>query len=294
MQKAKDAEGIDWIAEEAEKDRKYYCRICDNPVLLRKGNIRVPHFAHIRDCKCPFEDKDNMSEWHRRMQNHFPIKSREYIFVDDKTGERHIADVFDEDKNTVIEFQHSSISSEEFYKRTLYHLSNNRRIVWVFDESTEERKGNDLGKLRPLSSNSYAFPYKYYTFKWLYNRRAFLRELPYISIYKCFTDFSVCIYPGDEGDDYVHRIIGEDDDFGQVTISVKNILIKEEMDIDDFFRNEKYWFEQEDWVNIMNDLEYHFRIMLYYDKCKDDCRIYDLMQDSSDVGTTIKALLESK
>ena len=46
------------------------------------------------------------------MQEYFPREACEMRFVDDETGEIHIADVFLEASNTVLEFQHSPISED--------------------------------------------------------------------------------------------------------------------------------------------------------------------------------------
>ena len=61
------------------------------------------------------------------MQEYFPREACEVRFVDDETGEIHIADAFLEGSNTVLEFQHSPISEQEFLSRTIFHLKNGRR-----------------------------------------------------------------------------------------------------------------------------------------------------------------------
>jgi hypothetical protein len=42
------------FAEEAQKNEKYTCFTCKNAVVLRRGNMRVPHFAHLpsQTAKC--------------------------------------------------------------------------------------------------------------------------------------------------------------------------------------------------------------------------------------------------
>jgi competence CoiA-like predicted nuclease len=32
--------------ESAEKGNNYFCPACGEPVILKKGDVRVPHFAH--------------------------------------------------------------------------------------------------------------------------------------------------------------------------------------------------------------------------------------------------------
>jgi hypothetical protein len=42
------------FAEKAQKNEKYTCFTCKNAVVLRRGNVRVPHFAHLpsQTAKC--------------------------------------------------------------------------------------------------------------------------------------------------------------------------------------------------------------------------------------------------
>ena len=35
--------------EIASKDIDYFCPECENPVILRKGEVRIAHFAHLPD-----------------------------------------------------------------------------------------------------------------------------------------------------------------------------------------------------------------------------------------------------
>ena len=89
------------------------CPACGKSVRQRRGDTNRHHFAHVKkESSCPFdynEDYRNMSPWHIRMQEYFPKETRERIFTDKVTGEKHIADVFIEECNTVLEFQYSSI-----------------------------------------------------------------------------------------------------------------------------------------------------------------------------------------
>ena len=115
-------------ADSAEKGSVCFCPVCNEELRLRKGGKNRPHFAHKQDTDCQYgKDQDYKSEWHIRMQEYFPREACEMRFVDDETGEIHIADVFLEASNTVLEFQHSPISEDEFKSRTIFHLKNGRR-----------------------------------------------------------------------------------------------------------------------------------------------------------------------
>ena len=118
---------------------KYFCPVCKQPLVTKKGQIKIHHFAHAIGYNC----KDNwhyeeMSEWHLYWQNLFPEKCREVVMEHD--GSIHRADVFVND--VVIEFQHSSMLNTEFDERNMFYNSLGYKVIWVFDfeeESSQKR-----------------------------------------------------------------------------------------------------------------------------------------------------------
>ena len=117
-----------YATETLPKDDKYYCPLCKKEVRLRAGSINVPHFAHINSQDCDDFSSD-MSEWHREWQSLFPKGNREYII--EHHDEKHRADVCC--YSTVIEFQHSPISEEEFWRRNEFYTAAGYKVVWIFD-----------------------------------------------------------------------------------------------------------------------------------------------------------------
>ena len=236
-----------FVAEDKKGNRIYadsggrrftdcYCPVCGEQVTHRLGTIRRPHFAHKQDTDCYFgRDKDYKSEWHIRMQEYFPPETREIKFKDEETGEIHIADVFLKESNTVLEFQHSPIEEKEFFDRTNFHLRNNRRIVWLFDESASDPKSNNLGRFKPDDCGWEQSPYDDRCYKWLRKPRAFLGKIK--DFEKWLNRFSICVYTGTEGDMF-HRIIRENCGFEYVTFSLHDIEMKEKIDVEEFFIQE--------------------------------------------------------
>lgn len=109
------------------KEEKYLCPICYENVRLRAGEKNAPHFAHITSCIDDFSH--DMSIWHKEWQERFPLNNREIVIQ--HNGEVHRADVLC--YGTVIEFQHSPISSAEFRKRNNFYTSAGYKVVWIFD-----------------------------------------------------------------------------------------------------------------------------------------------------------------
>lgn len=49
----------------ASKDKSYKCAECDQRVILRKGEIRRPHFAHYSKRECSYYEHPNESQIHK-------------------------------------------------------------------------------------------------------------------------------------------------------------------------------------------------------------------------------------
>ena len=101
------------------------CEVCHGQLRARKGDVRVPHWAHVNRevCDAWHEAK---GEWHVKWQNEFPANWRECLVVKDQ--ERHIADMRNE-QGLVIEFQHSAMNREEQEKREKFYGN----MIWVVD-----------------------------------------------------------------------------------------------------------------------------------------------------------------
>lgn len=126
--------------EHAVPGEEYICPVCGNPVVVKAAksdNVRT-HFAHKRNIFCLDDWKHDMSDWHFEWQSKFPIESREVVV--EKDGLVHRADILIND--TVIEFQHSPISGEEFEARNCFYKKCGYRVVWLFD-ATDKMKNDE-------------------------------------------------------------------------------------------------------------------------------------------------------
>ncbi len=217
------------------------CPACGCPVIQKRGDTNSHHFAHDHrkgdKTLCTYDDNSNdgnMSKWHRRMQGYFSDEQQEYVFTDEDTGEKHIADVYIKEKNTVLEFQYSSISEKEFLSRTNFHIKEGRRIAWLFYEGKAEDEEPDYSnvgkyikfkKAKQRQANSL---YMFRTYQWLHIRKP-VKAGPYI--YQ--RDYRICVYTGAEKD-VAHRIIFIDLEKNIVVFSLHDIFITDSLDVDDF------------------------------------------------------------
>lgn len=111
----------------ATKGAKGICPFCKSEVVAKCGEQRTAHWAHksVQECDTWHNTE---TEWHRMWKNRFPQEWQESIKHDDKTGEKHIADVCT-DNGFVWEFQHSTIKPEERRSRELFYKNMN----WIVD-----------------------------------------------------------------------------------------------------------------------------------------------------------------
>ena len=125
--------------KDAISGEKYCCPCCKSLLIQKKGTLMIWHYAHKSLDNC-ISYYDNKGEWHRQMQDLFPEKNREIFECFGKY--RHIYDVLT-DNGTIIEFQHSPLSVDDFRKRTKDYVFRSiayktPRPIWVFDYTERE------------------------------------------------------------------------------------------------------------------------------------------------------------
>jgi competence CoiA-like predicted nuclease len=131
---------IDGIKSLPSKNGLGNCPLCNADVIARCGNIKVHHWAHKSKKVCdPWWE--NETQWHRDWKKHFPSEWHEIIHFDE-LGEKHIADL-KTPNGLVVEFQHSSIGSEEKLSRENFY----KTMVWIVDGNRrkKDKKRFDLG-----------------------------------------------------------------------------------------------------------------------------------------------------
>ncbi len=123
------------ISEAESGGKGYACPYCGSAMIAKKGKIKVHHFSHASKADCDPWYR-NKGDWHIHMQDMFPKECQEVVI--EKNGVRHIADVcldtsFKNGGKLIIEFQHSSMSYEEFLERSTFYKQDGNELVWVFD-----------------------------------------------------------------------------------------------------------------------------------------------------------------
>lgn len=145
MLRAFDDNNRDVYIDDSKSDVSYHCPICERPVFRKIGNgVRRPHFAHNWgednvDSVCDGWHYD-MSDWHRNWQERFPAACREVVVSCD--GKRHRADILIEKRKLVVEFQHSSLSAEEYAERNRFYSECGYHVIWLFDMTDDFNTGH--------------------------------------------------------------------------------------------------------------------------------------------------------
>jgi len=126
------------IDQYIENNNKCDIKCCNGHELTcANGNIKKPYFRH----KNKNDTGGNpMTEWHCEWQGNFPIT--EYFFP--KRNEIQIkdrrADVFLQEHDIIVEFQHSKIDNNEVNDRKNDYELNNKKIIWIIDGNDDTIK----------------------------------------------------------------------------------------------------------------------------------------------------------
>jgi len=125
--------------DDTASNMDYFCPTCGSPVIPRKGEVRRHHFAHKGGGSCAdgwSRSYDN-SEWHHLWQERFPRENQEITLT---LGEvRHRADVLTE--TTVVDFQRSALTPEQFNERNTFYQDLDYKVVWLYDLRDAFREG---------------------------------------------------------------------------------------------------------------------------------------------------------
>lgn len=105
---------------------KAFCPSCKSEVIAKCGEFYIWHWAHAKNKSCDGWNYEPMSQWHLDWQKYFPSEQQEVVIT--KNDESHRADILT-NSGTVIEIQHSPISSVDISKRENFY----DRMVWIIN-----------------------------------------------------------------------------------------------------------------------------------------------------------------
>jgi competence protein CoiA len=128
------------LAQDAERGKTYSCPECLNPVRLRKGIERQPHFYHL--AKASFCKQQGKSLTHLQVQRHLQLHLPQGETVMEKPFPHigRIADLFWERHRIVFEVQCSPLSLEEAKARCADYKQAGCTLVWILHRARFNQK----------------------------------------------------------------------------------------------------------------------------------------------------------
>jgi competence protein CoiA len=127
-------------ALDADNSHHYYCPICKGKVILKKGKINIPHFAHFNHNQC-------MTVKNCQTNEHLLGKKQllKFIDSDDVKMEFYIQSIKQRPdllwKQLAIEFQCSPITLQRFRQRVSGYRSIQMKSLWVLGSNYRRNFG---------------------------------------------------------------------------------------------------------------------------------------------------------
>ena len=130
---AKNSEGIMQPAWEAVRGEGFYCPVCDKEAILKRGPIKIAHFAHLVDTDKFCDNRETEQHMEAKYNTYQEIKKLGLRVEVEKVIGKRRADIYFEigSNKVVIEFQNSFISSDEASQRTLDYSGLGIAVIWV-------------------------------------------------------------------------------------------------------------------------------------------------------------------
>ncbi|MBY0121014.1 competence protein CoiA [Bacillus sp. S/N-304-OC-R1] len=135
--------------KELRKLESFYCPECEEPVILKAGTKKIPHFAHLRGSACT-ESFERESEYHLKgkfalftwLKSHGLSPALEPYL---KTiAQRPDISFNYKGIQYAIEYQCSTIPQELFQKRTENYFKENISPIWIMAGKNVKRKNNNV------------------------------------------------------------------------------------------------------------------------------------------------------
>lgn len=133
---------VDYKKEEIKKWSEkgiLKCPVCESKLIYRHGEIKLPHFAHEKDCECTYTFYENISKehgagtvllynWLKTLENVKEVKFQHYI-----PETKQIPDIYFEieNKRFVIEYQCTPILKSEYDTRHELYKLNDINDIWI-------------------------------------------------------------------------------------------------------------------------------------------------------------------
>ena len=124
------------IAKDVVKENgPFYCSFCNEEMILRKGMVKIPHFAHKQGSTCAYSTGETLEhEWAKLNLFMTAEKMGINAFIEKKLSDHVRADVLLDfgDRKVAVEFQKSGMSVEQCKQRLQNYKETGIPVIWVF------------------------------------------------------------------------------------------------------------------------------------------------------------------
>ncbi|WP_274309254.1 competence protein CoiA [Solibacillus daqui] len=137
-----------------KKQQQFFCPQCNEPLQLKIGQIRIPHFAHFHNSECDNLFSERESEAHLLGKQHlyelFEKLQLSPILEPFLPQIQQRPDILIEHHNRLfaIEFQCSQLALGLFTSRTKGYLEVNVTPIWIVHTPFEKLKGLGIQKIK--------------------------------------------------------------------------------------------------------------------------------------------------
>ncbi|CAI2616949.1 hypothetical protein AKUA2003_09270 [Apilactobacillus kunkeei] len=166
-------------ASEAKEGIKYYCPLCKEALILKRGDVNTPHFAHYQNSKCLIAMEDGESN------EHLMGKEQLLNFIDKRNThvEKYLPAINQRPdlmyQRIAFEFQCSPISRKRLRQRIEGYHQVHMKSLWILGSNYRKRFGSDSVNKFYYYIDSIGFT----IFFWLVNERKL--EVRYNCQYVC-------------------------------------------------------------------------------------------------------------
>lgn len=149
-------------ATNAKKGLYYFCPSCKQRVILKSGEIKLKHFAHLSNSECKtFSENESKDHLLQKINIANFLKMNHEVKLEaviPKINQR--ADVF-VDKNIAIEFQLSPISIPRLKDRNNGYKRKNIRVIWILGKTYFSKLNiNTINKFLDENNQVYLWDYQ--------------------------------------------------------------------------------------------------------------------------------------
>lgn len=138
-----------WSTE--KKEGPFFCKSCLQEVILKKGRVRIHHFAHKPPVTCQYGHGESAIHYKAKREIFESLKTNincSYCELEKKVNNV-IPDIYTVIKefHIAIEIQKSKMTVQDMYNRTIEHYKNNLSVLWIIPSMDELKIFNDDGQL---------------------------------------------------------------------------------------------------------------------------------------------------